>query len=75
MDARPVAGPPGGPRDPVGDGLDQQLQAGQPGLAVRRVGRSGYGREMGFEAIHEYTEPKSVWVNVDADPAVLPALT
>ena len=31
------------------------------------VGRSGYGREMGFEAMHEYTEPKSVWVNVDAD--------
>jgi betaine-aldehyde dehydrogenase len=31
------------------------------------VGRSGYGREMGFEAMHEYTEPKSVWINVDAD--------
>jgi aldehyde dehydrogenase (NAD+) len=28
---------------------------------------SGYGREMGFEAMHEYTQPKSVWVNVDAD--------
>jgi|HubBroStandDraft_4_1064222.scaffolds.fasta_scaffold50759_2 aldehyde dehydrogenase (NAD+) len=27
---------------------------------------SGYGREMGFEAMHEYTQPKSVWVNVDA---------
>jgi aldehyde dehydrogenase (NAD+) len=22
---------------------------------------------MGFEAMHGYTEPKSVWVNVDAD--------
>jgi hypothetical protein len=21
---------------------------------------------MGFEALHDYTEPKSVWVNVDA---------
>ncbi len=31
------------------------------------VGDSGYGREMGFEAMHGYTEPKSVWVNVDAD--------
>lgn len=30
------------------------------------VGRSGYGREMGFEAMREYTQPKSVWVNVDA---------
>jgi aldehyde dehydrogenase (NAD+) len=30
------------------------------------VGGSGYGREMGFEAMHEYTQPKSVWINVDA---------
>jgi betaine-aldehyde dehydrogenase len=22
---------------------------------------------MGFEAMHGYTDPKSVWVNVDAD--------
>ena len=29
------------------------------------IGRSGYGREMGFEAMHEYTEAKSVMVNVD----------
>lgn len=30
------------------------------------VGESGYGREMGFEAMREYTQAKSVWVNVDA---------
>jgi acyl-CoA reductase-like NAD-dependent aldehyde dehydrogenase len=30
------------------------------------VGRSGYGREMGFDAMHEYTEAKSVWLNVNA---------
>ncbi|WP_431025558.1 aldehyde dehydrogenase family protein [Halomonas sp. H5] len=30
------------------------------------VGKSGYGREMGFEAMHDYTEAHSVWVNVDA---------
>lgn len=30
------------------------------------VGESGYGREMGFEAMREYTQPKSVWINVDA---------
>ncbi|MFM0555269.1 aldehyde dehydrogenase family protein [Paraburkholderia sediminicola] len=30
------------------------------------VGASGYGREMGFEAMREYTQPKSIWVNVDA---------
>ena len=29
-------------------------------------GLSGYGREMGFEAMREYTEAKSVWINVDA---------
>ncbi|WP_206998857.1 aldehyde dehydrogenase family protein [Trinickia mobilis] len=37
------------------------------------VGASGYGREMGFEAMREYTQPKSVWVNVDAQiPAYFP---
>ena len=30
------------------------------------VGESGYGREMGFDAMREYTQAKSVWVNVDA---------
>ncbi|EIZ78348.1 4-hydroxymuconic semialdehyde dehydrogenase [Novosphingobium sp. Rr 2-17] len=30
------------------------------------VGMSGYGREMGFEAMREYTQAKSVWINVDA---------
>jgi acyl-CoA reductase-like NAD-dependent aldehyde dehydrogenase len=30
------------------------------------VGLSGYGREMGFEVMREYTQIKSVWVNVDA---------
>ncbi len=30
------------------------------------VGESGYGREMGFEVMNEYTQAKSVWVNVDA---------
>jgi len=38
-----------------------------PGSPFGGVGESGYGREMGFEALHEYTEVKSVWVNVDAD--------
>lgn len=38
-----------------------------PGSPFGGVGASGYGREMGFEAMHEVTEAKSVWVNVDAD--------
>jgi aldehyde dehydrogenase (NAD+) len=37
-----------------------------PGSPFGGVGQSGYGREMGFEAMHEYTATKSVWVNVDA---------
>jgi aldehyde dehydrogenase (NAD+) len=37
-----------------------------PGSPFGGVGSSGYGREMGFEAMHGYTESKSVWVNVDA---------
>ncbi|MCX2812464.1 MULTISPECIES: aldehyde dehydrogenase family protein [unclassified Pseudomonas] len=38
-----------------------------PGSPFGGVGQSGYGREMGFEAIHDYTEAHSVWVNVDAN--------
>ena len=37
-----------------------------PGSPFGGVGESGYGREMGFEAMHEYTDAKSIWVNVDA---------
>lgn len=40
-----------------------------PGSPFGGVGQSGYGREMGFEAMREYTQPKSVWVNVDAQIA------
>jgi acyl-CoA reductase-like NAD-dependent aldehyde dehydrogenase len=37
-----------------------------PGSPFGGVRASGYGREMGFEAMHDYTDAKSVWVNVDA---------
>jgi acyl-CoA reductase-like NAD-dependent aldehyde dehydrogenase len=37
-----------------------------PGSPFGGVGSSGYGRDMGFEAMHDYTEAKSIWVNVDA---------
>ena len=30
-------------------------------------GQSGYGREMGFEVMREYTQVKSIWLNVDAE--------
>jgi acyl-CoA reductase-like NAD-dependent aldehyde dehydrogenase len=38
-----------------------------PGSPFGGVGQSGYGREMGFEAMHDYTDAKSVWINVDAN--------
>jgi aldehyde dehydrogenase (NAD+) len=37
-----------------------------PGSPFGGTGRSGYGREMGFAAMDEYTTLKSVWINVDA---------
>jgi acyl-CoA reductase-like NAD-dependent aldehyde dehydrogenase len=37
-----------------------------PGSPFGGVGLSGYGRDMGFEAMREYTQVKSVWINVDA---------
>jgi acyl-CoA reductase-like NAD-dependent aldehyde dehydrogenase len=37
-----------------------------PGSPFGGVRSSGYGREMGFDAMREYTMTKSVWVNVDA---------
>jgi aldehyde dehydrogenase (NAD+) len=37
-----------------------------PGSPFGGVGESGYGREMGFDAMREYTNTKAVWVNVDA---------
>jgi aldehyde dehydrogenase (NAD+) len=39
-----------------------------PGSPFGGVGKSGYGRDMGFEVMQDYTSPKSVWVNVDAPP-------
>ncbi len=37
-----------------------------PGSPFGGVGMSGYGREMGFDVMREYTQAKSVWVNIDA---------
>lgn len=38
-----------------------------PGSPFGGMKDSGYGREMGHFAMKEYTEPKSVWINVDAN--------
>jgi acyl-CoA reductase-like NAD-dependent aldehyde dehydrogenase len=40
-----------------------------PGSPFGGNGLSGYGREMGFDAMREYTQVKSIWVNVDAQIA------
>ena len=40
-----------------------------PGSPFGGSGMSGYGREMGFDAMREYTQVKSIWVNVDAQIA------
>jgi len=37
-----------------------------PGSPFGGIRSSGYGRDMGYEAMLDYTTPKSVWVNVDA---------
>ena len=29
---------------------------------------SGYGRESGFQAMHDYTRPKTVWINTSSEP-------
>ena len=42
-----------------------------PGSPFGGVGLSGHGREMGFDAMDEYTQAKAVWVNVDAPTPAL----
>jgi acyl-CoA reductase-like NAD-dependent aldehyde dehydrogenase len=37
-----------------------------PGSPFGGFGLSGYGRDMGFDAMREYTQVKSIWINVDA---------
>jgi len=43
---------------------DQERHPDNPGSPFGGVGQSGHGR---FEAMHNYTEARSVWVNVDAE--------
>ncbi len=44
-----------------------------PGSPFGGIGASGVGREMGFDAMREYTETRSVWINIDAAlPAYYP---
>ena len=33
---------------------------------------SGHGRESGFQAVYDYTRPKTVWVNISEEPVANP---
>ena len=33
---------------------------------------SGYGRESGFQAMYDYTRPKTVWINTSDEPVANP---
>ena len=33
---------------------------------------SGYGRESGFQAIYDYTRPKTIWMNLSSEPMANP---
>ncbi len=33
---------------------------------------SGYGRESGFQAVYDYTRPKTVWMNISEEPIANP---
>jgi acyl-CoA reductase-like NAD-dependent aldehyde dehydrogenase len=43
-----------------------------PIAAIGGTKWSGYGRDGGFEAIHEYTQSKVVWINTSSDPIADP---
>lgn len=32
------------------------------------IKNSGYGRESGFQAVYDYTRPKTIWMNTSSDP-------
>ena len=65
--ARPGARAPLRARAEGGHGLQiNSYKRVNPGSPFGGVGQSGYGREMGFDAMREYTQVKSIWVNVDA---------
>ena len=43
-------------------------RAVSPIAAFGGVKNSGYGRESGFQALFDYTRPKTVWVNTSSEP-------
>ncbi len=43
-----------------------------PIAAFGGVKGSGYGRESGFQAMYDYTRPKTVWINTSTEPMANP---
>ncbi|WP_135506180.1 aldehyde dehydrogenase [Roseovarius aestuariivivens] len=43
-----------------------------PVAAFGGVKASGYGRESGFQAVYDYTRPKTVWMNLSEEPVANP---
>lgn len=43
-----------------------------PVAAFGGVKGSGYGRESGFQAMYDYTRPKTIWVNTSSEPIANP---
>ena len=43
-----------------------------PIAAFGGVKGSGYGRESGFQAMFDYTRPKTIWVNTSSEPIANP---
>lgn len=43
-----------------------------PIAAFGGVKGSGYGRESGFQAMYDYTRPKTIWVNTSSEPIANP---
>lgn len=47
-------------------------RAVSPIAAFGGVKGSGYGRESGFQAMYDYTRPKTIWVNTSPEPIANP---
>ena len=47
-------------------------RAVSPVAAFGGVKGSGYGRESGFQAMWDYTRPKTIWVNTSSEPVANP---
>ena len=64
LDKRRQTGPPGGEGLEGGHRLDQHVSSPLVCLPLRRLKQSGYGREMGAGSHQEFTQVKSVWVDL-----------